>query len=174
MVIAIVLVAVWGMGNSQKKERLELIEVYQDSVGTKITETADKAQNMLKIARKYADQNSQLEPMCQAIESKLSELTVSENEQVSPEVLKEIYALTDTLSAELKNTALNEQDQRSNENFMAEILSLKDQIGHLDYNKQAAEWNAKQDKFPASLLKAIKINGKQLISSAMVYVYGDL
>ncbi len=179
MIVVIVGAGIMGMSKSLTEGHAKLIEIYQDegndfSVGNAIEQSVDKIQNMVKLAVRYKDSNSRLEPLYQAIEDKLAVLYLDETNLADSQTLKELYSLSNNLLAELEDTGLNEEDQKYPQNLMVEILSLRDQISHADYNQKAADWNQKYNQFPATFLRTIKIGDIRLADIKLLPEYSDL
>lgn len=178
MLLVIIGAVFYGMGKTMSDGRADAMELYGDnydiSIRSAVTETVDKIENLMKLARKYTADDSELEALCQGVESKIAELDLETAEQADPQKLKELYALTNTLSEELQKVTLDAQDQKYPVNLMVEIFSLQDQMSHAEYNDKAREWNAKLEKFPGTLFKTLKIDGKPLFSATPLYDYSSL
>lgn len=178
LMLAVVLLAAFGgTYKSLKDSRQEVLQLYREgnaadesadadasvtvidpgfSVRNAVNDSADKIRNLLKLAQKYSAENAQLDSLRQGIEEQLQKLDLENAEQANPEILKKLYALADTLTAELEeNTDLEAADQKYPGTLQVDLLSLRDEIRHAQYNEQAQEWNKRLGKFPASLVNRI-------------------
>lgn len=178
LMLAVVLLAAFGgTYKSLKDSRQEVLQLYREgnaadesadadasvtvidpgfSVRNAVNDSADKIRNLLKLAQKYSAENAQLDSLRQGIEEQLQKLDLENAEQANPEILKKLYALADTLTAELEeNTDLEAADQKYPGTLQVDLLSLRDEIRHAQYNEQAQEWNKRLSKFPASLVNRI-------------------
>ncbi len=175
--VVIVGAVFYGMGRTQADERQKIQYLYEDnydiSIASAVNETTDKAQNLIKLARKYTEQNSELENLAQGIEKQIETLYAQDGSMADPKPLKEIYALAGSLAADLETVTADTADAKYTGGLLAELRSLQDQIGHAEYNVKAKEWNQSLADFPKSFLKEVKIGSKPIFEIGSLYEYGD-
>lgn len=162
MAAAIVVSIPLGMNRSFARLR-EKVEnhYYLDLTGYAIFDGIDKredaANNLITVAKRYVDQQPELDPYIDELEYRVKR---SENlyESSNPlfaetvTVNREMGTAAQSLYEQLEQVELSEKDAKYPRQLIAEMESEQDKIERSSYNDKAMEYNARLKEFPASVL----------------------
>lgn len=132
---------------------------YYDDTGYAIYEGIDKredaASNLITVAKKYVDANPSLDPYIDELEYRVQYSKKMYAHQCGEKEVEANYLMgeaAENLCAELEKITLSEKDAKYPAKLIAEMRSEQDKIERSSYNEDAAEFNAKLEKFPVNVL----------------------
>lgn len=153
-----------GMHNSLSRLREDAANAYYyDKTGYAIYDGIDSreaaASNLITLARKYTDVNSNLSGLIDELDYavRFSQNTYGDigDFQEEADANQAMGKAAQALYEELKNTQLSEEDQKYPDQLIAQMESEQDKINRSSYNDDAREFNARLGKFPVNLLRGV-------------------
>lgn len=132
---------------------------YHDDSGYAIYEGLDDreaaANNLLTVARKYADANPELDPAIDDLEYRLDLSTPYGDFAAEARKNDQLTLDFQTLYDALEGAGLSEKDERYRVGLLNNFESAQDKIQRSSYNDDAQEYNARLRKFPVNFLRYV-------------------
>lgn len=165
MLLLIILALPIGMYTSLNSIRVNAEQdYYNDQTGYAISQgiqsREDAARNLIKIAKKYQDQYTELQNPMTELEQAISLLEDSSLFSVTEknaEANRNLNAPAQALAEMLKNLDISESDINSVNNQLTELSVAQEEINRSNYNTEAAAFNQKLEKYPAKLMNNLGI-----------------
>lgn len=152
-----------GAKNSLENLRREAeSDYYYDDTGYAVYQGIDAreeaASNLITIAQRYVDANPDLDPYIDELDYRVK---YSKNMYSYQCGEKEVEAndlmgqAAEALYEQLEKIQLSEKDEKYPAQLIAEMRSQQDKIERSSYNGDAAEFNARLDKFPMNFINRL-------------------
>lgn len=160
MTAAILISVPLGAGRSLRELREDSAgDYYSDDTGYAVyegieTRLAD-AKNLLTLAEKYVDGNPELDPYIDELDyriSRLEDVTYGRDYVQEAETNELLGEAAQALYEELEKISLSEKDAGYPIQLIKNLESEQDKLERSSFNDDARAFNARLEKFPASLL----------------------